>query len=79
MENITQAMARDILAHSMVDIEAAGGRTVLTVHDEIVLEAPEASGWDEHKLVEFMTRERPWTEGLPLHAMGFTTPRYRKD
>lgn len=42
-ENIVQAIARDILTHSMKILEAAGHRIVMHVHDEILIETTAAS------------------------------------
>jgi DNA polymerase len=75
-ENVTQAFSRDILAHSMLRLDAAGFPLILQVHDEVVCEA------DGQHLLEDMKRimlEVPsWAEGLPIDAECFETRRYRK-
>ncbi|MFX5085080.1 DNA polymerase I, partial [Acinetobacter baumannii] len=38
-ENITQAVARDVLGHNMPLIEISGYEIDLTVHDEVITEA----------------------------------------
>lgn len=78
-ENITQAVARDILAHKMLDVDAAGYRIVLTVHDEIVTECPDTDQFTEARLSEIMCTNPTWSMGLPLAAKGFECHRYRKD
>lgn len=78
-ENLTQAMSRDVLAYSMPLIEAAGYEIVLTVHDEIISEAPDTSEYNVEHLAHLMSTVPPWVEGLPLAAAGFETYRYRKE
>lgn len=78
-ENITQAASRDILASAMPAIEAAGYRIVLTVHDEIISEAPDDPRYSVDELAGLMSANPLWAAGLPLAAAGFETYRYRKD
>src|SRR6185295_15842997 len=42
VENIVQAIARDVMAESMLELDAAGIPLVGTVHDELLAEVPEA-------------------------------------
>jgi DNA polymerase bacteriophage-type len=74
VENIVQALARDVLAEGMLAAHAAGARIGLTVHDEII-----ASGAPLGVLVASMIAAPEWAEDLPLAAKGFEGPRYRKD
>lgn len=78
-ENITQAVARDVLASSMAPIEAAGYQIVLTVHDEIIAEAPDAPEFNHDHMASLMATAPAWAGGLPLAAAGFTSYRYRKE
>ena len=39
-ENVTQAIARDCLAESLVRLETAGYKAVMHIHDEVVLDVP---------------------------------------
>ena len=77
-ENVTQAAARDVLAANMPAIEAAGYQIVLTVHDEIISEAPDTDAFNADHLAALMAANPPWAEGLPLAAAGFEAYRYRK-
>lgn len=79
VENITQAVARDVLAANMRAIEAAGYRIVLTVHDEIIAETPDTDEYSADALSRLMAAAPPWAEDLPLAAAGFECWRYRKD
>lgn len=78
-ENITQAVARDIMAASMPHIESAGYKIVLTVHDEIITEAPESPQYSEKNLSQILSTPPIWAENLPLAAAGFEAYRYKKD
>nr|WP_257000800.1 hypothetical protein [Xylella fastidiosa] len=78
VENITQAVSRDVLAACMPAIEAAGYSIVLTVHDEIITEADDHPSFNAAHLAALMATPPPWAEGLPLAAEGFETHRYRK-
>ncbi|QII84202.1 DNA polymerase I [Bordetella hinzii] len=78
-ENITQAIARDVLASSMAAIEQAGFEIVLTVHDEVLTEAPDTADYTPELLAQLMTDNPPWAEGLPLAAAGFEAYRYKKE
>jgi DNA polymerase len=78
-ENVTQAASRDVLASSMQPIEDAGYEIVLTVHDEIISEAPDTDAFNSDHLASLMATVPSWAEGLPLAAAGFHAYRYRKD
>lgn len=82
VENNTQAVARDLMASGMLKSEAAGYHNVLTVHDEIIGEAPDAdfaSGAKSlKKFIEIMCDIPDWAKGCPVTAEGFISKRYRK-
>lgn len=78
-ENVCQAVARDVMAHAMPLIEAAGYEIVLTVHDEVICEAPDTPEFNPTHLAGLLAANPPWAPDMPLAAAGFEAPRYRKD
>jgi DNA polymerase len=79
VENLIQALCRDMLAHSLVGAERAGLRPVMHVHDEIVCEVPERAGAEGlAELHQIMVTLPDWAEGFPVGAAGFHGKRYRK-
>ena len=78
VENIVQAVSRDILAEAMLRLEKAGFDIVMHVHDEVVLEVPEGVSSVE-EVNELMAVNPSWTMGLPLKAAGFESAFYKKD
>lgn len=78
-ENITQAVANDLLRHALWRLEEEGLDVVLTVHDEIVLEVPQsASDSVAERLVQIMCETPAWASGLPLNAEVAIMDRYGK-
>ena len=78
-ENITQAVANDLLRYALRRLEEEGFETVLHVHDEIVLEV-EAAQADAAAaaLVKIMCTPPMWAAGLPLNAEVAVMTRYGK-
>ncbi len=74
-ENITQAVARDILCYAMTTLRCCS--IVAHVHDELIIEAEPSVSLDV--LCKQMGRTPPWADGLILRADGYTTPFYKKD
>lgn len=79
VENITQAAARDVLTSNMPAIEDAGYHIVLSVHDELLTEAPDSDDYTHEHLSALMATNPEWAPGLPLAAAGFEAYRYRKE
>ena len=79
VENIAQAIARDVLAANMPAIESAGYLIVLSVHDELITETPDNNKFTHLMLSMLLAVCPDWAGGLPLSAAGFETYRYRKD
>ena len=77
VENLTQAVARDILANSMLALEAAGYHIVFHVHDEVILEVPYGQGSLEDAC-RIMGIPPSWAPDLPLRADGDELSYYRK-
>lgn len=76
-ENAVQAIARDIMTDGLLAVETAGYRFVLTVHDEIVCEAPKGFGSVE-EFCQLICSASPWAAGCPIKAEGWRGKRYRK-
>ena len=74
-ENITQAVARDIMAESMLLLEERGYSIVLTVHDEIISEVTNGT---VEEFTTIMERTPKWAEGLPVKVEAYEAYRYRK-
>ena len=75
VENITQAIARDILLYAMQTLKEY--RIVAHVHDEAIIEADKSVS--VQSVCELMGRTPPWAEGLLLRADGYECEFYKKD
>lgn len=78
VENIVQAIARDLLAFAMMNVTKAGYDIVFHVHDEIICEVANGSG-SVDELCRIMSKCPDWADGLPLDADGYECEYYRKD
>jgi DNA polymerase len=78
-ENVCQSVARDVMAENIPAIEAAGYEIVLSVHDELICEAPDSPEFNADHLSRLLATTPPWALGMPLAAAGFETNRYKKD
>lgn len=76
VENIVQAIARDILAEAMMRLEKKGFNIVMHIHDEAVIESDSSS---IEEINEIMSVVPSWAPGLILDADGFESEFYKKD
>ena len=76
VENIVQAIARDILAEAMMRLEEKGFNIVMHIHDEVVIESDSSS---IEEINEIMSIVPSWAPGLILDADGFESEFYKKD
>lgn len=78
-ENVTQATARDCMAHVMLEADKQGIETLLTVHDELITEADNnRAEWQAKELEKLMSEPPAWAPGLPVEGDGWIGDRYRK-
>lgn len=78
VENIVQAIARDLLAEAMLRVADKGYDIVMHVHDEIIVESEEGQG-SLKEICDIMAIAPSWADGLPLRADGYECEYYRKD
>lgn len=79
VENIVQAISRDLLVHSMHLIEGDyPDNLILTVHDETVTEVDAEDNDAKDYIHKCMTTLPPWATGLPLGAETHAVLRYTK-
>ena len=79
LENVVQALCRDLLAYTMVRLRREGNRVVLHVHDEARCSVPKDQA--ESKAQEFakiMTETPAWAKDFPLACEIDITERYGK-
>lgn len=79
VENIVQAIARDVLADNMPNVEKRGYEIILSVHDELLTETPDSPDYNAKELSDLIATVPLWARGMPLAAAGFEAYRYRKD
>mgnify|MGYP005949075499 FL=1 len=75
VENIIQAVSRDILCHAMKNLQ---GRYICGhVHDELIVECPETT--QVYEITETMSETPNWMPDLNLKADGYETYWYKKE
>lgn len=80
VENAVQAIARDLLCDALLACEREELRTIMHVHDEIVVEVDAQRAEEaKAKMEEIMSRTPAWCAGLPLAAKASVLEFYRKD
>ena len=79
-ENIVQAISRDILGNSMIELERANYNPICHIHDECIIEVPEDNAKIHYEeMARIMGTSPSWASDLPLRADGYVTPFYLKD
>jgi len=75
-ENVTQAVARDCLAHALLALRNTIYAPVLHVHDSIATEVPLGVG-DVREFEQLICDLPGWADGLPLVAEGYRGHRFQ--
>ena len=75
VENIVQAISRDVLCYAMQTLCCCS--IVAHVHDELIIEVDPRMSLEA--VCEQMGRTPPWAPGLQLRADGYATDFYKKD
>jgi DNA polymerase len=75
VENIVQALSRDLLCHAMQNLRHFP--IVMHIHDEIVIEAENQITTED--ICQIMSQTPSWAKGLLLRADGYETSFYKKD
>ena len=78
VENLTQAIARDILCETMQRMEKAGLDIVGHVHDEVIIEAPEGK-YSVDDVCSIMNQRPTWGKDIELSSAGYKGGYYFKD
>lgn len=77
VENLVQAIARDVCAVGALNVEAAGYPVIGLVHDEVI-SLPDIDFGSHQHLCEQMVALPAWITDLPVEAEGATMIRYGK-
>ncbi len=75
VENITQAISRDLLCYSMQNLQDQ--YICGHIHDEVIIECPMET--DAQEICDKMGESPPWLPGIILRADGYETMFYKKD
>ena len=78
VENITQAVARDVMASAMLRLCRGGYDVLGSVHDELLMELDPAKGQDLDDVLALFETPPAWAGGLPIAADGYTASRFKK-
>lgn len=75
VENIVQAISRDLLCHAMKTLRDYP--IIMHIHDEIVIEADMETS--VQTICDLMSQTPPWAKGLLMKADGYQCSFYQKD
>lgn len=75
-ENLCQSISRDLFAHGLLNIEAAGHKVLFTVHDEAIVSV--AEGVTVEEINRLLCKTPAWAARLPVAAEGCVTTHYKK-
>jgi hypothetical protein len=79
VENVTQAIGRDVFAHNWLACEDSQVESLFTVHDENVPEVPSEGAEAFASVVQYCMSQCPdWLEGCPVGAETKISERYAK-
>lgn len=78
VENICQAISRDMMAQAMLNLENSGYPVILTVHDEILCEVDQNSDKTLKEFLEILATPPIWAIDCPLAVEGWEGERYHK-
>lgn len=76
VENATQAVAADIMAHGANNAEREGYEVLTLIHDQALAAVHE--GQTVERFCELLTATPDWARGLPVKAEGKVVPYYTK-
>lgn len=77
VENITQAVAADVMCQGAQNAELEGYEVMALIHDQAL--AYVQPNQTAKRFVACLTSMPPWAEGLPIEAEGGLVPFYKKD
>jgi DNA polymerase len=77
VENMVQAIARDVMVQGGLVAEQHGYKAIMLVHDEIVTLVPRGFG-SANDLCRHLCTQKEWVTDLPIEAEGAEMERYGK-
>lgn len=79
-ENVVQAIARDLLGAAMLQLDKAGFKLTMHIHDEVIAEVDKDKASDAYnEMIRIMSIPPRWADDMPLTADGYLTKFYKKD
>lgn len=79
VENLTQALARDVFMDRCMALDDAGYEILMRIHDEVVVLVDEADAESHRTAIEQIMSTPPiWASDLPLGAEAIVSKHYRK-